>query len=468
MKFKTTLILLAVFAAVLAFVLIFESKSKARKETEAKEKKLVDLKAAEVEKIALNNGSETIILKKDDKGDWLITAPLEAKADSTEVNRLAEDFSSLSFERVVEAQTADLKKYEIPKKEITLWFKGQAQPIKILVGMENPIDNSLFAQREGDKRVVLLASFLKSEIEKKTFDLRQKDVFKFEVGDVSGVRLKAKDGTWEALKKDGEWYFQKPIAALAKKSRVEDALRALAGLKAKEFVSENKKDEEIAKCGLKDPEYMIGLSLPTKNEDVTFALHKQDDKIYATTSLSTKIIVADTTSLADIEKREEDLREKQVAVFNSWDADKLELKKGGFSLIVAKDAEGNWHVSSPKKEEADKSKVETFIRKLESLEAVEFIDSPGALADYGLAPPQAEAAVWSRENGREKESRILVGAEDPAKKQVIVKNSSLSYLFRVDSSFLADFPKEIKDWLPAPPEPKKAEEKKTAAPEVKK
>jgi flagellar basal body-associated protein FliL len=458
MKLKTTLILLAVFVGLLAFVMLYESKGRAKQAAEEKQKKLVDLAAADVERLSLNTGTETIVFKKDDKGRWQITSPVEAPADDTEVSRLAEDFSSLKFDRVVEPQAADPKKYEIPKKEVTLWFKSRPNPVRILIGMENPIDSSLFAMREGDPRVVLLASFLKSDLDKKTLDFRQKDVFKFETEDVASVRLKAKDVTWEAAKKDGEWYLEKPVAALAKKSRVDDVLRALAGLKAKEFVSEKKQESEIARYGLKDPEYVISLSLPSKNQDVTFTLHKQDDKTYATTSLSTKIIVADVTSLADIEKKPDELREKQVVVFNSWDAQKVRLNRGGLNLTAVKDAEGNWHLDGEKKEAADRSKVETFIRKIESLEAVEFIDAPSAMADYGLAQPQAEVSIWTKDNDKEKEFRLLVGSEDPAKKQVVVRNPNLDYLFRVDSSFLADFPKEPQDWLPAPPEEKKPQQ----------
>lgn len=469
MKLKTTVILLAVFAGLLAFVLLFESKSKARQASQEKEKKLVDMAAADLEKMTLNNGVETISLKKDEKGQWRMTGPVEAQADATEINRLAEDFSSLKFDRVVESAAADPKKYEIPKKEVTLWYKGRTEPVRILIGMENPIDSSLFAMREGDKRVVLLGSFLKSDLDKKTLDLRQKDIFKFEPEDVTSIRLKAKDVTWEAIKKVGEWYLEKPVAALAKKSRVEDVLRVLAGLKAKEFLSEKKQDAEVAQFGLKDPEYVVALSLPAKSQVVTFALHKQDDKTFATTSLSTKIVVADAPSLADIEKKPDDLREKQVVVFSSWDAQKLQLKKGGLNFTVAKDAEGQWHFDGGKKEEADRSKVETFVRKIESLEAVEFIDSPGGLAEYGLAVPQAEVGIWTKENEKEKVARLFVGSEDLAKKQVVVRNPSLSYLFRVDSSLLADFPKDAKDWLPAPPEEKKkGPEKKASEPEAKK
>ena len=455
MKTKTTVILLGIFAVLLAAVLLFESRTKVRKETEEKAKKLVDLTSADVEKITLKNEDGTITFKKDDKGEWLIIEPLEAKADSSEVSRLAEDFSTLKFERVIEAEGGDPAKYEIPKKELTLWYKGQAQPVKLLIGMENPLDNTLFAKREDDKRIVLLASFLKSNLEKKMFDFRQKDIFKFEPEDVGSIKLKAKDISWQAQKKEAEWFLESPVKALAKKSRVEDVLRALSNLRAKEFVAEQKQEAEVAKFGLKEPDYSVTLSLPAMNQEVIFSLHKQDEIVYATTSISTKIVTAEGQVLTDIENKVEDLREKQVVVFNSWEASKVSVKKGDLMLTVGKDRDNKWQFEGTAKEEADGSRVETFLRKIESLEAVEFIDSPAELQTYGLAPAQAEVTVWTKDGEKEKEFRVLVGTEDPANKQVVLKNPNLDYLFRVDSAFLAEFPKEVKDWKPAAPEKKK-------------
>lgn len=455
MKLKTTLILFGVFAVLLAAVLLFESKSKARKETEENSKKLIDLASADVEKITLKNDSGTMTFKKDDKGDWLIVEPLEAQADSSEINRLAEEFSSLKLERLVEAEGNDPAKYGIPQKEITLWYKGKPQPVKLLVGMENPLDNTLFAKREDDKRIVLLAGYLKSSLEKKTFDFRQKDIFKFEPDDVGGVKLKAKDVSWQAQKKEAGWFLEEPVKALANKSRVEDVLRALSNLRAKEFVAEQKGEADIAKFGLQQPDYSVRLSLPAKNQEVVFSLHKQDDTVYATSSLSTKIVTTEAQVLTDIEKKAEDLREKQVVVFNSWEANKVAVKKGELTLTVGKNKDGKWLFEGAGQEEAEASRVETFVRKIESLEAIEFIDSPAELQTYGLAQPQAEVTVWTKEGEIEKEFRVLVGMEDPEKKQVVLKNPKLDYLFRADASFLSDFPQEAKDWKPAPPEEKK-------------
>ena len=457
MKLKTTVILLAVFAALLAFVLLFESKSKGKKE---EEKKLVDLASADVEKISLKKEDETISFRRDEKGDWLITEPLEAKGDSNEVNRLAEDFSSLTFERLVEAEGADPAKYEIPKKELSLWYKNRPEPVKLLFGMENPIDSTIFSKKEGDPRIVLLASHLKTQIDKKLFDFRQKDIFKFEPEDVAGLKLKAKDISWEVRKKDDGWFFQAPPAALAKKSRIEDILRALSGLRAKEFVAESKTAEEISKFGLQEPEYSVSLSLPSKDQEATFFLHQEDDKVYVMTSLSPKIILAEGQVIADIEKKVEDVREKAVVVFNSWEADRVQVKRGDMVLAVLKDAEYNWSFEDGGKE-ADKSRVETFIRKIEGLEAAEFIDAPAALADYGLASPQAEITVRTKSGEKQLEFQVLFGTEDQEKKQVVVKNPKLEYLFRVDSSILAEIPKEGKDWTPAPPEVKSEEKKET-------
>jgi hypothetical protein len=456
MKFKTTIVLMAVFVALLVFVLFFESKNKGKKESE---EKLIDLPSADVEKITLKKEDGTISFKKDDKGEWLITEPLEAKGDSNEVNRLAEDFSSLKMERVVEQEGGDITKYEIPKKELTLWYKNRTQPVKILIGMENPLDNALFAKKEDDKRIVLIPSYLKSLLEKKTFDFRQKDIFTFETADVNRIKLRAKDISWEAQKKEEEWFFQNPVNALAKKSRIEDVLRALAHLKAKEFVSEQKPEEDVTKYGLKDPEYVISLAMPSKNQEVVFLLHKDGDNVYATTSISSKIIAVEGQVLTDIEKKVEDLREKQVIAFNSWEAQKLQIKTGGLALTVTKDKDDRWFIDQAAKGEADKSKIETFLRKIETLEASEFIDSPANLQDYGLAQPQAEVTAWTKENDKEKQYQLLVGTEDKDKKQVVVKNPKLEYLFRVDSSFLAEFPKEPKDWKMEKPEAKKEEKK---------
>ena len=444
MKFKTTIILFVIFLVLMAYIFLFESKSK--NDEHAKEK-LVALSSESVQKIIYKKEDETLEFQKNAEGEWLIIKPLEAKADKYEVNRLAEEFADLRIERVVDEEPADLEKYGIPKKEMSLYFKDKEPQVKILIGMENPLDNTFFAKRENETRVVLLSSSLKNLLEKSVFDYRQKDIFKFKTDEAKSIKLRAKKIQWEALKKEEEWFLKKPVKALVKSSKINDILYSLSNLKAKEFVSEEKTKEEIKNYGLDQADYEVSLSILLSNQEVTIFIHKDDEKVYATTSLSPKIIEIEDSIISDLEKKAEELREKEVANFYSWEVNRLHIKKGNIALTLAKDEENKWHFKSQDKEEADKNKIETFIRKIENLEATEFIDPPLNLKDYGLESPQARVQIWvEEEEEKVKEITILIGSEDKEAKQMVVKNTRFEYLFKVDSAFLEEFPKDLKDW----------------------
>ena len=457
MRPKTTLILLAVFIVLFALVYFFEIKGKGEEETE---EMLVDMAPEDVQKIVFKKEGETITFQRDGE-DWLITEPLEAKADKYEVDRLADDFSELRIERVVEEVPEDLDKYGIPQKELTLHYKDKEQPLRIQIGSENPLDNTFFAKREDETRVVLIPSSLKSLLDKGLFDFRLKDIFKFETDDVKGVKLKAGGIQWRALKKDEEWYLKRPLESLAQESKIDGILSSLSNLKAKEFISEQKQEEEIEKYGLTDPGFEITVEMPLENREVTFYLNKMEETVYATTSLSSKIITVEDSILADLEKKPEDLRDKEVADFYSWEANRVEIKKGEIDWAVVKDEEDNWQFESPVKEAADKEKIEAFIRKIEGLEAKEFIDPPFDLKDYGLGSPQVEVKIWVAEDEEKTEKvTVLIGAEDEEAKTVVVKNVRFNYLFWVDSAFLKEFPKELEDWKKTEEIPTEKEEEK--------
>lgn len=460
MNFKKTLILLGVFAVLLAAVLLFDRKGAPG--PAGPDEKLVEVASADIEKAALKTGDETLTFKKTESSEWMIVEPMEVKADASEVSGLVDGFADLRIERVVEKDHGDPAKYEIPKTEVSLWLKGRADPVTVLIGMENPIDGSLYARKEGDPRIVLIAGYLKTRLEKKLFDFRQKDVFRFESKDVGAVRLVAKDTRWEARKKDEAWHFESPLKALVKEYKIQSLLDSLSGLRAKEFVAEAKNPEDLKAAGLDKPEYAVTLTLPAANKEIVFALHKAEDKTYATTSDSTKIIVPESDILFELERKAEEFRENKVIAFSTWQSTKVALKKGSLDLTAVKAPNDKWYFDADQKEEADGSNVESFIRKIEGLEAAEYIDRPKALAEYGLAPPQAEITVWTKEYGEkavEKPFTLQVGTKDAENNQVVVRNPRLGYLFKVEAAFLDDFPKEKKDWLVAPPpEPEKKDE----------
>ncbi len=452
MKFKTTLILLVIFIVLLAAVYFFELRGPAQEDSGDK---LVSLSPEDVEKIVFKPDGQAIEFRRQGE-DWMITVPLEAKADKYEVNRLAEDFSDLKIERVIEETPSELKKYGIPQKEVELFYKGREEPLKILVGMENPLDQTYFAKRADETRVVLVPSLLKSLLEKSLFDFRQKDIFRFETDQANSVRLMAKEIHWEAEKKDEDWFLLQPVNALAQKSMIEDILHALSNLKAKGFVSEDKNQDELKKYELDDPDYEVTVNLPAENQKVTFFLQKKDDQVYATSSLSSKILQVEDSILSDLEKKAEELREKDVADFYSWEVKKFQVKRGELSMRLVKDDEDNWQFEEPPIQEADKEKVQSFLREIEALAAEEFVDGPLNLEDYGLEEPRAEIKLWAGDASEEPtEITISIGSEDTESGKVYVKNARFNYLFKVDSAFLEKLPTKAEEWKVQPEEVKK-------------
>jgi hypothetical protein len=455
MKFKTTILLFGIFILLFAAVYFFEFRSQG---AENEDDMLISFASEDVEKIIFKNDGRTIQFQREEE-EWLITNPIEAKADKYEVNRLADDFSNLRIERVVEEEPSDLEKYGIPQKEIELYTKGQDIPIKIQIGMQNPLDNTFFAKKVEEKRVVLIPSSLKSLLEKKVFDFRQKDIFKFESDQAKGVKLRAKGVQWEAEKQDEDWFLRKPVNALAQKSKINDILYAMSNLKATAFISEEKQEEEIKNYGLDKPDYEVVINFPVENRQVSFFIHKKDDKVYATSSISPKILQVDDSILSDLEKEPGDLRDKEVADFFTWEVQKFQINKGETSLTLSKDDEENWHFEEPALQGADKEKIQSFLRKLEALESEEFVDPPFDLAEFGLDVPQAEIKIWAgKEEETPEEVIIQIGTEDKISKKVFMKNKRFKYLFKVDSIFLEDFPEQAEDWRSSP-ETKKKEEK---------
>lgn len=471
MKIKTTFILLLVFLGLLAFIFLFDVKDVGKEEPG---EKLVDLASDDVERIIFKTENDTITFVREGEDNWLISEPIEAKADKYEVDRIANDLSDLEIDRVVEEFPEDLEKYGIPQKEISLKFKDREEPVRVLVGLENPLDQKFFAKREDESRVVLISSAHKTLFEKKVFDFREKSIFKLETDDVKGIKLRSGDIQWEAEAEEDEWFLKQPVVSLAKKSEITSLLSSLSDLKAKEFVSEEKSDDELKKFMLDTPEHTVTLQMPLENQEVTFFIQKTEDKLYATTSLSPKIVEIEDTILSKLEMAPQDLRDKEIADFYSWEANKVSLERGDLRLTVVEDEEEEkWRFESAEGEDADKDKIEEFIRKIEALQAESFIDPPLNRAKFGLDPPQATVTIWVKDDEENsKEVSILIGKtieEKPAeenkdikesevekteetedrmedKKFVFVKNARLDYLFKVGAEFLDQFPTKIEDW----------------------
>lgn len=460
MKGRTTLLLAAVFLALLAVVLFVD-----RKETggaAAAEEKLADVVAENVEEIAFKNASGKVVLARTEPDGWSIREPRETPADPVEVSSLLYALSDLRIERVVEAENGDPQKYGIPASEIGLKMKAPAPAVTILIGAENPVGGTFYARKEGDPRIVLLPSALKPSLGKTFFDFRRKDVFRFETGDVARIEVASGNVRWAARKDGAEWFLEDPVKALAKESEISSLLDGLAGLRAAEFSVENKKTGDPDQAGLDRPDATVRLSFPSPRKDLVFAFQSVGGKTLATNSDSPLIVVPAADPTANLKRTAEGYRETRIAPFNSWEVAGLTVKNRDVSLDLVRNADGTWAFVSGEKGGADGRKVDAFLQKVGSFEAESFIDRPEPLSRYGLDALRAEIAIRTKSPGgaaAEKTIRLQIGAPDKDGKAV-ARNARFDYLFKIDGAWLDDLPGSAAAWAAAPPEKDQKEKEK--------
>jgi hypothetical protein len=451
MKFRTTLVLLIVFVVLLTAYLVFESLTQTSEDRKDREALLTEFEETDIEKMSLPAGDGVIVFERDEAGIWTIAAPLRAPADVYEVDNLVRNFARLRIERIVEEDPEDVESYGIGERAVLLWAKGEEKPVRIQLGMENPIGGTIFARRDDEKRLVLLASTLKFSLDKTLFDFRKKDVFAFETGDISKLRVQAGAKAWDVAKEGDRWWLTSPVRALASNTRIRSLLDTLSALKARSFAAEDKSTADLEAFGLAKPGYTVALSAADSGEDMVFSLARSGDDVYVSTDKSPLVVSVETRILEDLEKPIEDFREKKAADFNSWEADRVSITADGKTITAFKDGEGfdaEWKIEGIEGI-ADRSLIESFIRKVESLEAQTFVDAPGQRARHGLEPPGAVITVRVKPySGEHREIVLHVGLEVEEEGRVAVRNPELAYHMMVDSSFLAEMPKEGGDWMP--------------------
>ena len=68
----------------------------------------------------------------------------------------------------------DLKEYGLAEPRVDVTFKAAGQEHTLLIGQKTPPGSDFYAKRGNDKKVFLIASYLDSTFNRKTFDLRDK------------------------------------------------------------------------------------------------------------------------------------------------------------------------------------------------------------------------------------------------------------------------------------------------------
>jgi len=219
---RSTIALFVVLVGLGGYIYYINNK-KAADTGSKNEKVFAGVEADKIEELQIKSekGDVTSLKKNGDK--WEIVAPQQLPASESDLIGLTSALGQMEVVRLIEENPTDLKEYGLEKPRVEVDFKSKdGKPSgKIVFGDKTATGGNMYAKRNDEKRVFLVADFQDSSLNKSTFDLRDKSLMKVERDKVDSFTIETGGKAVVLAKEGSDWKLVKPLAARADFSAVD-------------------------------------------------------------------------------------------------------------------------------------------------------------------------------------------------------------------------------------------------------
>jgi hypothetical protein len=381
----TTIILVVVLAGLGGYIYFVDSE---RPSAGLEEKgKVFNVEADKLEEITITTEGETTTLRKAD-GTWKIAAPVAVDADTNEVSSVTNALSGLEINRVVEEKAANLADFGLAEPRIKIAYKAEGGATgELHIGDKTPTQSDMYAMKPGEPRVFLVPAFQETSLAKKTFALRDKRILHFNRDQVDSIEVNVPGSSPVQVARAGtEWSLKAPTAARGDYSAIEALLTRLSTASMTEIIDPNSPES----FGLETPSAVITVGGGSTRAVLELGAER-DGKLFARDRARQLIFAVDPSLAADVKKGVDDLRDKDLFEFRSFNALGLRLVRGAqtfeFKKVTGGEGGDKWQrIADGKPTDTDLTKMEDLLTKLAALRAQSFNPTTNAagLADAAL------------------------------------------------------------------------------------
>jgi hypothetical protein len=374
----STIIGAVVLAALLGYIYVYEW-GKPAQTAEEKDKAFTELQADNIEELEIKAASgETSRLRKVADG-WALVEPVKAEADASEASSVTSNLGSLEIQRVVDENPGDLKQYGLnpPRVDVAFRLKDEKEFRRLLVGEKTPTGGDLYAKLQNDNKVFLISSFLDNTFNRTPFDLRDKSILEFDREKVDSVEIVNGKDTVQLTRSGTEWNVSKPFAARGDYGTIEGLVTRLSSAQMQRIVEADAKDPKL--FGLDRPSLTATLATGSGRATLVFGA-TEAGSVYARDTSRPMIFAVEESLVTELRKSASDFRRKDVFDFRSFNATRVEIRRGtetlAFERTKDKDGKDIWQDAGGKT--VDTAKVEDLLTKLSNLRAQSFETAPPA------------------------------------------------------------------------------------------
>ncbi|HXA48889.1 MAG TPA: DUF4340 domain-containing protein [Candidatus Acidoferrum sp.] len=428
------LVLLAGFGGAAVWVYKHPASDDGKKTADGSNTKLLTIADDQFQgiKIAKLTG-ETVELKKQN-GKWLMTAPRQLTADQDAAGSMQSTLGSLTSDKLIEPNATDLKGFGLdqPTLDVSVARKD-GKTDRLLIGDDTPTGAGSYAKLAGDPRVFTVSSTVKSTLDKRPDDLRDKRLLTFDGDKSSRVELAGKGAPVEFGKNgQNEWTIVKPRPLRADGGAVDGLVSKLKDAK----MDVTSTPEEAAKKFAGGAKVAVVTVTDAGGTQTLEVRRDQEKNVYARSSVVDGVYKANIDLGDAVDKGVDDFRNKKVFDFGFSDPNKVDLKGASYTK------EGDKWKSGAKV--MDNTTVQNLIDKLRDLSATKF-------AEKGAGAPIFEATVTS--NGGKRAEKVTITRQGD---QSFAQREGEPSIYVLDSKAVEDLQKAAGDVKEASPEqPKK-------------
>jgi hypothetical protein len=435
-SYRTPLILGLVLLALGGVAFWDEKKTKEEETLNSNKNKLFSVNKDDVTDLVYATPNKTppenITLKKRD-GTWVITSPVDAKADQTAVSNLLENVSTFQYEKDITADTSRYGEFGLEKPATVLSFNTKKEKHTVQIGDKSNIGYSVYFRVDEDPKVYLGSQVLATATEKTLHDFRDKALAQIDLDKVIRVALN-NDLAKESVvldKKDGAWTMAQPLKVEADGDQVASFLEEITMENVQAF--HDNPPENLVKASTDVKNQIAEVSWQTDSGPATtLKVWQAESKFYAAFDTQKVIFEVPATLKEKVNKTATDFRNRKVFNFSSKSVQKIMID--GQSFVQS---ENKWVKEQTESEKAKEpaDNISMLLADLEFAKAEGFVEKE-QLKSYG--PPSHIVELAFDEKTHKDNLKINMWIEPQDKEKVIFSHSDSEYVYLLPKSAIAN------------------------------
>ncbi len=408
-------------------------------------------------RVVVNFDGETTELEREE-GVWKVVKPVHVKADALVMDALVSQLQTAKFKDTLDenpdAKTLKTYGLDAPRFTVTATavVNGEARSVKLVGGLENTFDGSVFVRRDDQPAVYSAPGGVRYALSKTTFDLRDKQTFFLEQKQLQKLSVKSPNANYELTRDGKNWNLN---AEPADPNAIAGMIGSVSGVRAVRFFDDTPENRaqylgkpEVTALATYDGGTTIKLTASRVIFDggVTYYGLREDDEGNVLAELGSDALT--------LERPITTLRDQRVLRFAPEAVTRVVFHNSdGVEVIVEKESvdasNDSWRVTAPRAGKAKIFKVSGALWMLGNFKALgPGEEHPKDWANYGIDAKSRFIALYT--DGDRELARLTIGKLVEGTPSAYWVRGSRDQVLQSDGSRFTELPFSVADLLDEP------------------